>query len=132
MHPVALQFHTSWTGTALCLPVLFALDGGPVPDLDPVMPQGLQWLWLFGVGFWAAISHLCMTWALKFAPSTTLAPLQYFEIVVSVALGYLIFADLPNLMTAAGIAVIIASGLYVIHRERVAHLARRGALPASP
>lgn len=132
MHPVALQFHTSWTGMALCLPVLALLDGGPVPDLDPVLPQGVQWLWLFGVGFWAAISHLCMTWALKFAPSTTLAPLQYFEIVVSVALGYLIFADLPNLMTAAGIAVIVASGLYVIHRERVTHLASRAAQPSAP
>jgi drug/metabolite transporter (DMT)-like permease len=132
MHPVALQFHTSWTGVVLCLPILLAFDGGPIADLDPVMPQGLQWLWLFGVGFWAAISHLCMTYALKFAPSTTLAPLQYFEIVVSVGLGYLIFRDLPNLMTAAGIAVIVASGLYVIHRERVGHLARQASAAQAP
>ena len=125
MHPVAMQFHTSWTGLALCLPVLLLFDGGPVPELDPIWPQGWNWLWLFGVGFWAAVSHMCMTYALKFAPSATLAPLHYFEIVVAVLLGYLIFDDLPNLMTAGGIAVIVASGLYIIHRERVAHRARR-------
>jgi len=125
MHPVAMQFHTSWTGLALCLPVLLLFDGGPVPALDPIWPQDWNWLWLFGVGFWAAVSHMCMTYALKFAPSATLAPLHYFEIVVAVLLGYLIFDDLPNLMTAGGIAVIVASGLYIIHRERVAHRARR-------
>lgn len=127
MHPVAMQFHTSWTGLALCLPVLLLFDGGPVPELDPIWPQGWNWLWLFGVGFWAAVSHMCMTYALKFAPSATLAPLHYFEIVIAVLLGYLIFDDLPNLMTAGGIAVIVASGLYIIHRERVAHRARRPA-----
>ena len=38
--------------------------------------------------------------------------------VAAVALGYLIFGDFPNPMTWAGIAVIVSSGLYVIHRER--------------
>jgi drug/metabolite transporter (DMT)-like permease len=60
------------------------------------MPQGWQWLWLFGVGFWAAVSHMCMTYALAFAPASTLAPLHYFEIVVAVILRLLVFGDLPN------------------------------------
>jgi drug/metabolite transporter (DMT)-like permease len=93
------------------------------------MPAGLNWLWLFGVGFWAAVSHMCMTYALKFAPSATLAPLHYSEIIAAVALGYLIFDDFPNLLTWAGIAVITGSGLYIIHRERLsARLKRRQAI----
>lgn len=120
MHPVAMQFHTSWTGALMCLPVLWLADGSGVAALDPVSPAGLQWLWLFGVGFWAAVSHICMTYALKYAPSATLAPLHYTEIVVAVALGYAVFGDFPNLLTWAGIAVIVSSGLYVIHRERLA------------
>lgn len=127
MHPVAMQFHTSWTGLLVCLPVMVLFDGGSVPALDPVMPVGWLWLALFGVGFWAAVSHMCMTYALKFAPAATLAPLHYFEIVVAVAFGYLIFDDLPNLMTVAGIVVIIASGIYIIHRERLAIRASRAA-----
>jgi drug/metabolite transporter (DMT)-like permease len=124
MHPVTMQFHTSWTGLVLCLPIMFLADGSGIPALDPVWPQGWNWLWLFGVGFWAAVSHMCMTYALKFAPAATLAPLHYLEIVSAVILGYLIFDDFPNPMTFAGIAIIVASGLYIIHRERVTARAR--------
>jgi len=128
MHPVAMQFHTSWVGLAMCLPVMALFEGSGVATLDPVMPQGIAWLWLFGVGFWAAVAHMCMTYALKFAPSATLAPLHYLEIVAAVALGFWVFGDFPNPMTWAGIGVIVASGLYVIHRERVTARARSGAL----
>ncbi|WP_225029376.1 DMT family transporter [Xinfangfangia pollutisoli] len=130
MHPVPMQLHTSWTGLALCLPLTIGFAGGPVAELDTVWPQGLMWLWLFGVGFWAAVSHMCMTYALRLAPSATLAPLHYLEIVTAVALGWAIFGDLPNRETWAGIAVIVGSGLYVIHRERIA--ARQGQAPQSP
>ena len=129
MHPVTMQFHTSWTGLLLCLPVMFLADGSGHPGLDPIWPEGWNWLWLFGVGFWAAVSHMSMTYALKFAPSATLAPLHYSEIVTAVILGYLIFDDFPNRMTWAGIAVIVSSGLYIIYRERLAARIRRPAAP---
>ncbi len=128
MGPVAMQFHTSWVGFLICLPVLLVFRDGPVPDLRFVMPQGWQWLWLFGVGFWAGISHMCMTYALTFAPASTLAPLHYTEIVVAVILGLLVFGDLPDAMSFAGIAVIVGSGLYVIWRERVVARDARQAL----
>ncbi len=129
IHPVTMQLHTSLAGMAICLPVMLAFDGSGIADLDPILPAGLNWLWLFGVGFWAAASHMCMTYALKFAPSATLAPLHYTEIVAAVALGYLVFHDFPNLLTWAGIATITGSGLYIIHRERLsARLKRRQAI----
>ena len=125
MHPVTMQLHTSLAGAAICIPLLWAFNRSGIPSLDAITPTNIQWLWLFGVGFWAALSHICMTYALKFAPSATLAPLHYSEIVVAVALGYAIFGDFPNPMTWAGIAVIVASGLYLIHRERVNARIRR-------
>ncbi len=132
IHPVTMQLHTSLAGIVLTLPIMLAFDGSGFAVLDPVMPQGVNWLWLFGVGFWAAVSHMCMTYALKFAPSATLAPLHYSEIVAAVALGYLIFADFPNAMTWAGILIIVSSGLYVIHRERIsARIKRRTDAQAS-
>jgi len=63
-------------------------------------------------------AHLLMIWALRFAPSATLAPIQYFEIPCATLIGYLVFGDLPNRLAALGIAVTIAAGLYVLHRER--------------
>jgi len=124
MHPVTMQFHTSWTGLLLSLPVMVLANGSGIPSLDPIWPAGWNWLWLFGVGFWAAVSHMSMTYALKFAPSATLAPLHYSEIVTAVILGYLIFGDFPNRLTWVGIAIIVSSGLYIIHRERLTAKAR--------
>lgn len=127
LHPVTMQLHTSIAGTVICLPILWAFNGTGIASMDSIWPQGLAWLWLAGVGFWAAVSHICMTYALKFAPPSTLAPLHYLEIVAAVTLGYLVFGDFPNELTWAGIAVIVSSGLYIIHRERAVARSKRTA-----
>jgi len=119
VHPVTLQFYTGLIASLFCLPVLIAAQGSGSLMLDPVWPEGIMWLWLFGVGFFAAISHMMMTYALSLAPSATLAPLQYFELPVATLFGYLVFNDFPNRLSLIGIAIIIGAGLYMIHRERV-------------
>jgi drug/metabolite transporter (DMT)-like permease len=130
MHPIPLQLHTSGFAFLFCLPVLVWAEGTGNPALDPLWPQGIAWVWLGGVGVASAVAHMLMTVALRLAPSATLAPLNYLEIVVAVGLGYAVFGDFPNALTWAGIAVIVGSGLYVIHRERLASVARREAPPA--
>jgi drug/metabolite transporter (DMT)-like permease len=76
-------------------------------------------LWLLGaIGLLGTFVHLLMTWSLRFAPSATLAPMQYLEIPFAALFGWLIFRDLPDGMAAFGIAVTMAAGLYVIYRER--------------
>jgi len=127
--PVMQQLHTSIAGSLICLPIVALADVAHWPTLDPVMPEGWAWLWLFGVGFWAAAAHLCMTVALKFAPASTLAPIHYLEIITAVFLGYVVFSDFPNTLTWAGIAVIVASGLYIIHREHIMAQRNRAELP---
>ena len=94
-------------------------QGAGFEFLELVWPNGINWLWLLGVGFFATLSHMMMTYALSLAPSSTLAPLQYLELPVATLLGYLVFNDFPNSISLAGIAVIIGAGLYMIHRERV-------------
>ena len=128
MHPVTMQLHTSIAGSLITLLLLYLAQGSGIAALDPVLPHGLSWLWLAGVGFWAAVSHLCMTYALKFTPASTLAPLHYLEIVVAVIIGYFVWGTFPNLSTWAGIAVIVGSGLYIIHREHIT----AGQDPAKP
>ena len=119
MHPVVLQFHTGLIASLFCIPVLLLAQGSGFELLDPVWPEGIAWLWLFGAGFFATLSHMMMTYALSFAPSATLAPLQYFELPVATLFGYLVFHDFPNALSLMGIAIIIGAGLYMIHRERV-------------
>lgn len=119
VHPVALQFHTGLIASLLCLPFILLAQGTGSVFLDPVWPEGIVWLWLLGVGFFATMSHMMMTYALSLAPSATLAPLQYLELPVATLLGYWVFSDFPNALTLTGIAIIISAGLYMIHRERV-------------
>lgn len=117
VHPVTMQLHTALAGTAICLPILWLAKGSGIVELDPVAPDLLNWAYLFGVGFWAAVSHLCMTMALNHAPSSTLAPLHYLELPMAVFLGYAIFGDFPNALTWVGIGLITGSGLYIIRQE---------------
>ena len=119
MQPEAMQFHTALWASAMLVPVLAVGNAVGLAGFEAMMPQGINWLWLFGVGLAATCSHMFITYALRFAPSATLAPLHYLEIVMAVLLGYAVFGDFPNLLTWAGIGVIIASGLYIIYRERL-------------
>jgi drug/metabolite transporter (DMT)-like permease len=119
VHPVTLQFHTGLIASLMCYPVMMLAQGSGSELLDPVWPIGIAWLWLLGVGFFATLSHIMMTYALSMAPSATLAPLQYLELPVATLFGYLVFQDFPNSLSLFGIVVIIGAGLYMIHRERV-------------
>jgi drug/metabolite transporter (DMT)-like permease len=119
IHPVSMQFYTGLLASLMCMPLMILAQGSGSELFDPVWPVGIAWLWLLGVGFFATLSHLMMTYALSLAPSTALAPLQYLELPVATVFGYLVFHDFPNALSLIGIAIIMGSGLYMIHRERV-------------
>ena len=48
-----------------------------------------------------------------------LSPFIYTEIVLVIILGFVVFGDIPNRWTLAGASIVIASGLYMLHRERL-------------
>ena len=119
MHPIPMQFATSVLTALFCSLCVGVAWIGQWDAHVPVMPEWVTWLWLFGVGAASALAHIMMTYALRFAPSATLAPLHYLEIISAAILGLLVFQDFPNTLTWAGIAIIVSSGLYIIHRERL-------------
>ena len=57
------------------------------------------------------LGNLLLLYAYRIAPATRLAPLVYFQLIAAVALGFLIFGDLPDGFTWAGLALIIGAGL---------------------
>lgn len=118
LHAVQMQFHSSWIGTLICAPVLIWASGSGITPLNPVWPQGVFWLYLIGVGAGASLSHLLISLALTHAPSSTLAPLHYLEIVSAVILGFLVFGDIPNQLAFTGMFIVVLSGLYIVYRER--------------
>ncbi len=116
--PVALQAVSGVMATAILLPILLVGTGSGVKQLSFVVPAG-DTLWLlFAIGVLGTVAHLFMTWSLRYAPSATLAPMQYLEIPVATLIGWMIFRDLPNGLAAIGILITIAAGLYVILHER--------------
>ncbi len=84
------------------------------------MPQGLlEWAVMLLIGALAAIGHWFIIEAHRRAPAGILAPFIYSQIIWMLALGWLIFDQLPDRWTFVGAAIVIASGLYLIYRERV-------------
>jgi drug/metabolite transporter (DMT)-like permease len=76
-------------------------------------------LMMCSMGLFSGMGHYLLIRAHRLGPAAVLAPFIYTEIVWMIALGYLVFGDVPNSWTLAGVAVVIASGLYLLYRERV-------------
>lgn len=109
--------YTPLAGTVLIAPMM------PFIWVTPSDPWSLTLLLLTGAlgGF----GHYLMVLAHRLAPAATIAPFIYTQIISMVALGYIVFGDVPEPMTLVGSAIVIASGLYLLLRSR----ARRSAAP---
>jgi drug/metabolite transporter (DMT)-like permease len=71
------------------------------------------------LGAVAMVAFACINRALKLAPASTAVPYQYTMIVWGIALGYLVFGDVPDAWTLAGAAIIVAAGLFILWREQI-------------
>lgn len=129
--PITLQAVSGGMACVLLVPVLWLADGTGQPLLDPVMPDTGDAILLLGLGALGTTAHLLMTWSLRFAPSATLAPMQYLEIPFATLIGWVVFHDLPNGVAALGIAVTICAGLYIIIREQRLSRSLAAAPPAT-
>jgi drug/metabolite transporter (DMT)-like permease len=131
--PITLQCVSGLVASVILLPLLLVFDGSGNALLDFAMPSARDaWLLLL-LGALGTLAHLLMTWSLRFAPTSTVAPMQYLEIPFATAIGFAMFGDLPNGLAAAGIAVTVAAGLYVILRERaISRQAPPTRVPAPP
>jgi drug/metabolite transporter (DMT)-like permease len=78
----------------------------------------MAWILVLILGGISAYAHLLVVWAFQKAPASVLAPFQYLEIVSAALLGYVVFAEFPTPSKLLGIAIIIASGLFIFWRER--------------
>lgn len=125
---VAMQGVSGVMALVVLLPVL-AL-GPDWPILEVVAPGRDLWGLILLLGLIGTFGHFLMTWSLRFAPAATLAPMQYLEIPFAALIGWAIFSDLPNGLAALGIVISVASGLFVIARERA--IATRPPQPPAP
>lgn len=73
---------------------------------------------MLAVGVLSAVSVLAFTSAMKSQDTSLIMPLDNLRLVWTVMLGYLIFAEVPDLVSAAGMVLIVAAAGYVAYRDR--------------
>jgi drug/metabolite transporter (DMT)-like permease len=103
-------FYSNFVGAAVMLPV--------VPFFW-TSPQPWQFALMILAGALASFGHYMLIAAHRHAPASLLSSFIYSQLVWVIALGYAVFGDVPDGYTLAGAAIVIASGLYIFHRERI-------------
>jgi len=110
-HPLTSLFYGSLIGTVMST---FLLSAGVA------MPVGwLHWTLFLTLGVLATIGHFVLIRAFDYAPATLLAPFVYSQLVWVMLLGWFVFGDFPDGWSMVGMAVIVASGLYIANRQRL-------------
>lgn len=109
--PFVTLFYSMMVGT---------IFGTPFALRDWVWPaDGFTWLLLAMLGAFGGAGHMLFIYAYKRAPASTVSPFLYVQLLTMVSCGWIVFGDAPDLWTLTGASIIIASGVYLVHRERL-------------
>jgi len=81
------------------------------------MPSPLQFSLICLLGLVATTAHFMLNHAVKLAPANVVAPFQYSAIVWAMALGYLVWGDVPTVKAMLGAALIVGAGLAIFFYE---------------
>jgi drug/metabolite transporter (DMT)-like permease len=76
-------------------------------------------LLLGGAGIFLVMGYLLIVDAFRHGDIATVGPFRYTGLIWALTAGYMIWGDIPNPLAWAGIVIVVASGLYVLHRERL-------------
>lgn len=68
----------------------------------------------------ATLGHLCMVQGVKVAEVSALQPIKFLQLFWAALIGFLVFAEIPEVWTWVGSAVIVGSASYIAHREALA------------
>ncbi|MGL5117425.1 MAG: DMT family transporter, partial [Beijerinckiaceae bacterium] len=101
---------------------------------------GLAWKWpnamdaalLVAMGVMGGIGQITMTQSFRLADASVIAPFDYISMIWAIAIGWLLFGQLPQAIVLAGAVVVVASGIFVIWRERQLGLDRTRQRKATP
>ncbi|MGV2099777.1 MULTISPECIES: DMT family transporter [unclassified Rhizobium] len=89
----------------------------------------IDWGGMLLLGVVATCAHLLITRALKLAPASLLAPLQYTLLLWAIVLGYVFFSDVPDAQIIVGAVIIVFAGLFIFHRKNLKETVPEEAVP---
>ena len=71
------------------------------------------------LGFVSCLGHISIVYAYSIAPAVVVAPMLYTLIIWGALFGYIFWGEVPSTMLIVGAPLIIGSGIYIMHREKV-------------
>ncbi len=107
-HPLAITFYFSLT-TVICS-ALTAVGGWPMPTQE-------QWFFIGLSALFGVFGQLLMTMSYRYAEASTLAPLDYTNLLLAVTLGFYFFGEVPHWSMWIGAPLVIVAGLIILWRE---------------
>jgi len=104
---------------------LMSVFAGTLAAPGWVSIEPVHWKWLIAMGLLAAIGQYLLTEAFRSAPPSIVSPFEYTALLWGMGIDRVVWHVLPTARVCCGAGVVIASGLYLVWRERP-----RGAAPA--
>ena len=130
---------TERSGTIVFYFTVFATLAGLVtaplgfvwPELAWTWPSDLEsWGIVILIGLMGGCGQILITIAFRCAPVSVVAPFDYMALVYGFILGFMFFDEVPDAYLIVGGLVVVASGIYIVHRETVVARQRHRAQPA--
>ena len=82
------------------------------------VPMLEHWPLFVLMGLMGSVGHYCLIRSLRAAPASVVSPFSYTTMIWATGFSYFLFDELPDSWVYAGGSLIVASGLYILHRER--------------
>src|SRR3546814_19892626 len=101
------------------LMVMLVIGGGALSWHEWAPIQGRHWWVIAGIGLVGTLAQVALTEAFRNGEASMIAPLEYTALVWGVLLDLTLWQVLPDGVTWLGAGLIVASGLYLLRRERV-------------
>ena len=81
-------------------------------------PGGTHLLQLAGAGFFLAIGYFTIIAAMRLGDISVTAAFRYVAVVFAIAIGFMVWGDVPDALTVVGSGIIVGTGLYTFNRAR--------------
>lgn len=98
--------------------MLFGVVGALGEPWQPVSRAST--LWLVGASFFIIGGYIFSVMAMRSGEIGFVAPFRYTSLIVALLLGLLVFGEWPDSLTLLGSAIVVATGLFTLYRERAA------------
>jgi len=102
-HPLVIVFYFPLVNVPAAIPFVVR---------DFVWPEGLDWLWLLGVGLATQVGQMSLTYGLVALPASQATSLSYVQVVFAAIFGVLVFGDWPGGLSLLGAGLVVAGSIW--------------------